>query len=73
MAPVQQADNVGGAHTTIVSIGVMIFVAILLIELAGVSHQMAIGIAFLLIAVIAIAGMTHQGKLQNIASYPALP
>lgn len=73
MAP-QGSDNVGGAHTTVVSIGVILLVTIILVELAGTSHTIAIGVAILLVAVLAIAGMTHQGRLSQFTSkYPAVP
>lgn len=71
--PPGATDNVGGAHTTVVSIGVILLVSIILIELAGTSHAAAIGIGFLFVAVIAIAGMTHSGSLQKFSHYPATP
>jgi hypothetical protein len=66
-------DNVGGTHTAVVSIGVMLFVTIILIELAGTSHLAAIGVGFMFIAVVAIAGMTHYQSLQSVSKYPAVP
>jgi hypothetical protein len=71
-APVLK-DNVGGAHTTVVSIGVILLVTIILVELAGTSRGAAIGVGFLFISALAIAGMTHSGSLQNFAKYPATP
>lgn len=71
--PTQVSDNVGGAHTTVMSIGVLLLVTIILVELAGTSHAVAIGIGILLVAVIAIAGMTHAGTLNKLSQYPAVP
>lgn len=71
-APVQK-DDVGGAHTTVVSIGVILLVTIILIELAGTNHSLAIGIGFLFVAVLAVAGMTHSGSLQSFSQYPSVP
>jgi hypothetical protein len=68
-----QGDQVGGAHTTIVSIGVILLVTIILIEVAGMSHGAAIGVGFLFISVLAIAGITHQTSLQSVSQYPAVP
>ena len=73
MVPPQGNDNVGGAHTTIMSIGAIIVVTIVLIELAGTSRTAAIAVGFLFLGVIAIAGMTHGGSLQNLSKYPAVP
>lgn len=66
-------DNVGGAHTTAISIGVLVLVTIILVELAGVNRSAAIGVGFLFLSVIAIAGMTHSGSLQQFSKYPAAP
>lgn len=66
-------DNVGGAHVTVVSIGVMLFVSIILIEVAGMNHTAAIAIGLLFLSVIFIAGMTHQGSLNKFAQYPTVP
>lgn len=66
-------DNVQGAHTTVVSIGVIVLVTIILVELAGTSHSAAVAIAFLFLGVLAIAGMTHMSSLQNLSQYPAQP
>lgn len=69
----QASDNVGGTHIAVVSIGVIIFVSIILIEIAGMNHTAAIAVGFLFLSVIFIAGMTHQGKLNNLTQYPAIP
>lgn len=66
-------DNVGGAHTTVVSLGVMLLVLIILVELAGTSHSAAVGVGFLLLSVIAVAGITHSGNLKSLSQYPAVP
>lgn len=72
-SPSPSSDNVSGMHTTVVSIGAILLVTIILIELAGTSRTAAVGVGFLFLAVIAIAGMTHSGNLSNIAKYPATP
>lgn len=71
--PSPTSDNVGGGHTTVVSIGVILLVTIILIELAGTSKVAAISVGFMFLAVITIAGMTYSGNLQSIAKYPAVP
>lgn len=67
------SDNVNGAHTAVVSIGVILLVTIILVELAGTSRGAAIGVAFLFFSVIAIAGMTHPDTLQSLSQFPAVP
>lgn len=60
------------AHTTIVSIGVMLLVLVILVEIAGANHEAALGVGALLFSAILIAGFKiGPAKLNTIASYPA--
>lgn len=61
------------AHTSLVSIGVIILVTIILVELAGVNKDWAAFAGSLFLGVILIKGMTDPGALSSISKYPAAP
>lgn len=61
------------AHTSLVSIGVILMVTILLVELAGVNKDWAAVAGLLFLGVLLIQGMTHSGSLANLAQYPKAP
>jgi hypothetical protein len=61
------------AHTTVVSIGVILMVTILLVELAGINKDWAAVGGLLFLGVLLIQGMTHGGELQTLEQYPKAP
>ena len=66
--------GVAAAHTTVISIGVMLLVIVILVELAGEGHEWAVGIGALLVSAILIAGFrASPSQLATIGSYPAVP
>ena len=65
--------SVEGTHKTLASLGVILLVTVLLVELAGVNKDWAGVAALLFVGVLLIQGMTHSGELQEISQYPTLP
>lgn len=61
------------AHTTVVSLGVIILVTILIVELAGVNKEWAAIGGLLFVGAILIQGIVHPGELNTISKYPAVP
>ena len=76
--------NIGGAfepapvtiestHTTLASLGVILLVTIILVEVAGVNKAAAGIVGLLFLGVLLIYGMTHTGELQELSQYPKAP
>jgi hypothetical protein len=61
------------AHRTLVSLGVILIVTILLVELAGVNKDWAAFAGLLFLGVLLIQGITHPQSLQGLEQYPAVP
>lgn len=61
------------AHSTLVSLGVILLVTILIVELAGVNKELAGIGALLFVGALLIQGISHPGELNTISKYPAVP
>jgi hypothetical protein len=61
------------AHTTLVSIGVILLVTIVIVQLAGINKDWAAVGGLLFLGVLLIQGMTHSDALSNLAQYPEIP
>lgn len=75
-ATVQQTNesSIPAAHTTVVSIGVILLVIIVLVTIGGESHTAALGVMALFLSVIIIAGFRlSPAQLNTISSYPSVP
>jgi hypothetical protein len=60
-------------HTTIVSIFVLILVTVILVSVAGTSHDAAVVVGLLFVGVTIILGIQHNANLGALAQYPAAP
>ena len=66
--------NVSDAHQAVISLFIMLGVLMVLVEVAGTSHQAAMGVLALMLAAAFLRGMSQPVALVNFANkYPWIP